>query len=171
MRPRKLPSDHELLKLREANLTHGAIAKRFGVSRQAVTRLYNGQDIRTRQGLQEVTDVLPWSLDTHPAKKKLASQAAYLGLRAYLRVQLGQEISPRSEQARRAFLNRITSGREVLAVEEDGAHYVPRAADGGHGLIIQWPAEVPLTERDLELFSFDAAEAAHAAGERSDKIA
>lgn len=145
-----LPDNAELLKLEEAGLTHQEIAERYGVTRQAVTWRFNDMGEFKRGKLQDVTEAMPWALSDHPAKKALWKQAAFLGLRAFLRERLGMDVSDRSRQALKAFLNRVENG-EVLTVEDRGACYVARDRDLDGDLAIRWPADVPKDER-VELF-------------------
>ncbi|MFB7782057.1 hypothetical protein ACFC1D_04970 [Streptomyces vinaceus] len=152
-----LPDNYRLLALEEAGLSHQQIADRYNVTRQAVTwRFDNHLKIKKRAHFQEVTSLMPWDVASHPAKDRLKGQAAFLGLRAYLRRRLDMEVSPRSEQALKAFLNRVSHG-EVLAVGDTGAHYVSREAADGN-LVIRWPAGVPRYEERVELFQLELPE-------------
>ncbi|MFD8886436.1 hypothetical protein ACFV0H_28565 [Streptomyces erythrochromogenes] len=152
-----LPDNYELLALEEAGLSHQEIADKYHVTRQAVTwRFDNHLKIKKRAHFQEVTALMPWDVASHPAKDRLKQQAAFLGLRAYLRKRLDMDVSARSAQAMRAFLNRVSNG-EVLAVGVTGAHYVPREAADGN-LVIRWPADEPRPEERLELFELEESE-------------
>ncbi|WP_030386517.1 hypothetical protein [Streptomyces sp. NRRL S-241] len=152
-----LPDNYELLALDEAGFTHEQIAAQYKVTRQAVTwRFDHHLKIKKRAHFQEVTSLMPWDVAAHPAKARLKQQAAFLGLRAYLRSRLDMEVSPRSAQAMKAFLNRVANG-EVLAVGPMGAHYVPREPADGN-LVVRWPADAPRHEERLELFELQVSE-------------
>ncbi|MGW2919511.1 hypothetical protein ACWDBF_16810 [Streptomyces angustmyceticus] len=144
-----LPDNVDLLKLEEAGLTHAEIAKQYNVTRQAVTWRFTNMGEYKRGPLQDVTANLPWDLANHPAKEKLWRQQPFLGLRAFVRERLGAEVSPRSQLALRAFLNRVEKG-EVLAVDAaKGAHYVDRDPLRDGSLVIRWPDEVPKDGRAM----------------------
>jgi hypothetical protein len=162
MRRPILPDNAELLKLEAAGLTHSEIAKKYGVSRQAVTKRFNDMGEYRRGPLQDVTAVLPWDVANHPAKAKLWRQQPYVGLRALLRERMGAEVSPRSRAALRAFLNHVQNG-EVLNLDDvQGAHYVPRDPERDGSLVVRWPEGVPQDER-TPLFHLPAAQDADAA--------
>ncbi|MFD7552986.1 hypothetical protein ACFV9E_00390 [Streptomyces sp. NPDC059835] len=149
-----LPDNYKLLELEEAGFTHLQIAKQYGTTRQAVTYRFGEKlQMKKRAHFQEVTSLMPWDVASHPAKARLKQQAAFLGLRAYLRHRLDMEVSPRSAQAMKAFLNHVSNG-EVLAVGATGAHYVRREATDGN-LVIRWPADVPRHDEQLELFALE----------------
>ncbi len=157
MRPPKLPSDAELLKLEAAGLTHKEIGVKFGVSRQAVTKRFNGMDKYARQEYRDVAKVLPWDLEDFPDKDALKNSEAFTGLRAYVRGRMGGGVSPRSELALRTFWNHLTAG-EVLALDDvQGAHWVRRDPERDKDLVIRWPEDVPQDER-MGLFRFTPAQ-------------
>ncbi|MGW0575789.1 hypothetical protein ACWD25_07420 [Streptomyces sp. NPDC002920] len=147
-RKRTLPDNAELLKLEEAGVSHAEIAAEYGVSRQAVTKLYNNMGTYlTEPVVQDVTSALPWDLAKLPAKSKLRDQDAYIGLRAFLRQQMGAEVSPRSQVSLRAFLNHVADG-EVLELHRDhGARWVKRDPVRDGSLVIRWPEDVPQDHR------------------------
>jgi hypothetical protein len=142
-----LPSDTELAKLQEAGLSHQEIADRFNVSRQAVTKRFNNMGEFVRAVTRDVAAVLPWDLSQHPAKSKLKDSVHYLGLRAFVRQELGFEVSNRGKRALTTFTNHVRAG-EVLELDEVlgfvWAPYVP-ARDGD--LVIRWPKSVPQDDR------------------------
>lgn len=149
----KLPSDIALLKLKAAGFKHWEIAEQYGVSRQAVTYRFNAMKIYMREKDSEVTEALPWDFSSfsESVKRKLWSDEAMLGLRSYVRQQLGAELSERGEEAMRAFLGHVARG-EVLAVNEEvGSLYVPRDELKDEGLVVRWPVGVPRDSRALLL--------------------
>ncbi|MEU9404764.1 hypothetical protein AB0E08_03475 [Streptomyces sp. NPDC048281] len=156
-RKRTLPDNAELLKLEEAGLSHAEIAAMHDVSRQAVTKLFNNMGEYVRGPVQAITDALPWDIAALPAKDRLRDQDAYIGLRAFVREQLGADVSPRSQVSLRAFLNHIANG-EVLELDPNhGARYVKRDPQRDESLVIRWPAEVPRDAR-TDLFRLRAAQ-------------
>lgn len=147
MRPRLLPDNAKLLLLEAAGLSHEQIAKKYGVSRQAVTKRFNDMGEYRRAHWQDATGLLPWDIARHPDKAKIRRQTAYAGLRAFLRKQLGQTLSPRSQETLRQFLDHINSG-EVLELDSvQGVRYVQRDPERDGSLVIRWPEGVPRDER------------------------
>ncbi|MFI2909447.1 hypothetical protein ACG2OD_14475 [Streptomyces sp. PDY-4] len=135
-------------------MNYAQIAAKYGVSRQAVTKRFNDMGEFRRGEVKTVTAVLPWDVANHPAKAKLANQTAFLGLRAYLRLRLGEKLSARSQTALRIFLQHIEAG-EVLELDSvQGARYVERDPETDGSLVIRWPEGVPLDGRS-EYFRID----------------
>ncbi|MGI5196946.1 hypothetical protein ACQEVY_25505 [Streptomyces sp. CA-288835] len=155
MRKRVLPDNAELLKKVEAGMTHEDIAKEYGVSHQAVTKHFNSMGEYRKGPQSDVTSVLPWDLSNHPQKQKISCQRSFLGLRAFLRERMGLEVSRRSQQDLRAFLNHVERG-EVLELDDaEGARYVQRDPVRDGSLVIRWPAKVPKGDR-TDLFHWEA---------------
>ncbi|MGW1673278.1 hypothetical protein [Streptomyces sp. NPDC002324] len=147
MRKPILPGDTELLKLEEAGLTHSEIGKRYGVSRQAVTKRFNAMGKYVRAAYRDATAVLPWDLASHPARDSLRKDESFMGLRAFVREQMGAEVSERSALALRTFHNHIKAG-EVLDLDPvQGACWVRREDERDGSLVIRWPEGVPRDER------------------------
>ncbi|MGN7135816.1 hypothetical protein [Streptomyces pseudogriseolus] len=136
-----------------AGLSHEQIAEMYGVTRQAVTKRFGDMGEYRRAQFQDVNALLPWDVAHHPLKHKLKQQSGYLGLRAFLRKQLGQTLSPRSQAAMRRFLAHVEAG-EVLDLDEiQGAHFVKTDQMRDGSLVVRWPLGVPKDERS-ELFRY-----------------
>ncbi len=113
----------------------------YDVTRQAVTKRFNEMEVYKRGDFSKLNRVLPWDFSKYSdsAKRKIWSQAPMMGLRNYVRQQLGEPISARGLESLNAFLRRVSAG-EVLAVNaEEGAHYVPRDAEKDGALVVRWP--------------------------------
>lgn len=144
-----LPDNLQLLKHEEQGMTHQEIADLYRVTRQAVTYRFNAMGEYKRGNLSGVSESLPWDFSAYPPelKRKIWSQDTFLGLRTYVRLQLGETVSRRAQLSLRAFLNRVRSG-DVLAVDmERGAHYVPRDVVRDGSLVVRWPEGVPRDHR------------------------
>ncbi|MFB7027170.1 MULTISPECIES: helix-turn-helix domain-containing protein [unclassified Streptomyces] len=153
MRPSKLPSDNELLKLEAAGLTHKQIAEEFQVSRQAVTKRFNNMDRYARQEYRDVTPLLPWDLTVHPDKDAISKHESMMGLRAFLRQRAQGTVTPRSELALRAFLAHVLAGQVLELDPRRGVQWVRRDEGRDGSLVIRWPEGVPQDER-TKLFRF-----------------
>ncbi|MER5883100.1 GcrA family cell cycle regulator [Streptomyces sp. NPDC001941] len=152
MRRPILPGDTELAKLWEAGLSHAEIARQFGVSRQAVNKRFNRMGVTPRAGQLTVTDILPWDLASFPQKGMLRQQEPYIGLRAFVRKRIGENLSARSELARKSFVAQIGKGLVLDIDPSVGAHYVKRDPKRDGTLVIRWPEDVPRGEEATNIF-------------------
>ncbi|MFE9442505.1 hypothetical protein ACFYO2_26715 [Streptomyces sp. NPDC006602] len=157
MRRPILPSDTELLKKEEAGLTHREIGIEFGVSRQAVTKRFNAMGKYVRAAYRDATALLPWDLTNHPAKDALRKDESFWGLRAFVRQQMGGEVSKRSELALRTFENHIKAGQVLDLDPVQGVRWVRREPERDGSLVIRWPDDVPQDERTA-LFRYSPAQ-------------
>ncbi|MFD7605166.1 hypothetical protein ACFWAN_32625 [Streptomyces mirabilis] len=149
------------MKLEEAGFSHAEIARRYDVSRQAVTKLYNNMGEYSRGPVRDITDALPWDIARHPAKEKFRDQDAYIGLRAFLRLKLGAEVSRRSQVSLSTFLNHVQNGEVLELHPVHGARYVKRDPMIDGSLVIRWPEDVPQDDR-VDLFHCPAGKASAA---------
>lgn len=153
MRPRVLPDNATLLMEEAAGLSHTDIAAKYGVTRQAVHKRFAAMGEYRRKQYTSVAELLPWDFAGNPISRKLRQQSGFLGLRAYIRKRLGQELSPRSEEAMRRFLAHIADGKVLELDDVQGARYVERDPERDESLIIRWPEGVPKDER-TDLFRY-----------------
>ncbi|MEU5957572.1 hypothetical protein [Streptomyces sp. NPDC047525] len=146
-RPSILPSDKELLKLEAAGLTHQQIGDEYGVSRQAVTKRFNTMGLFVQAIRRDVSVVLPWDLSQVPNRSKLKDSVTYIGLRAYVRDQLGAEVSPRAERALKTFVNHVQAG-EILELDStEGLRWATYAPEQDGDLILRWPESAKKDKR------------------------
>jgi transcriptional regulator with XRE-family HTH domain len=142
----RTPDFITLQKYRAAtNKSFAQIGKDFGVSRQYISYLYNQAAQGARPTAPMIKDLLPWDIASHPAKARIGRQEPYVGLRAFLRQQLGEELSARSRVSLNGFYRHLRE-HKVLELSADGLSWVPRRPEDGN-LVVRWPKEAEMDGR------------------------
>ncbi|MFI9202623.1 hypothetical protein [Streptomyces sp. NPDC053048] len=135
-----LPDTETLLKLRGEGWTQPQIAKRFGVSQQAVSERLNRAKVFTKGPKSTVTSAIPWDLSERSDRHRISKLSPYLGIRTFIKMKLGEALSGQERKHLRAFLGHVKSG-EVLDLDEQGFLYRKRLPSDG-SLVIRWPEGV-----------------------------
>ncbi|MET9901878.1 hypothetical protein [Streptomyces sp. NPDC006446] len=138
----KLPENDTILQeMLIAGFKEVEIAKFYGVGVSTVSMRLAKMGIRRIGPKSPVSAAIPWDITSHPEKRRFINQTCFRGLRCFVRKQMGEKLSERSEHDLKVFLNRIRGGN-VLALVEGGFAYVPRQESDG-SLVIRWPENVP----------------------------
>ncbi|WP_145500896.1 hypothetical protein [Streptomyces sp. CFMR 7] len=145
-----LPDNLTLQKLLMQKLTPDEIAKRYGVTRAAVTyRMRHHLKTYTYTTKSPVLSQMPWDLADLPNRAELMVVGSFRGLRRLVAHRLDGQAP---DLYMRAFLNRVARG-EVLALVDGEWAYVPRSEEDGD-LVVRWPDGAPApTEIQKQLFA------------------
>lgn len=149
--PRKLPSNTELLKLREKGHTYDEIADMFGVTQQAVYfRLREAGGTGTRPDHRKY---IPWRVKTEHAHCRPATMLRYLSRR-----EQGDTIPPVKERMLDKWLEQLKEADVVVCYDRDvppnpaspttgGFYYSKRTPEDGDNLIRVTPEQVDDTSK------------------------
>lgn len=147
-----LPDNLELLTLDAAGKSHQEIADKFGVTRQAVQKRFSAMGLHIKGPKGRLAASLPWDIAGREDKRRLKNSTPFHGLRAFLRVRFGEQLTARSQVALSHFESHLKAGEVLALFDGEGFVYVPRrAADGD--LVVRWPKGATRTPAQDALFA------------------
>jgi len=147
----KLPPDPLLLKLVRSGLSNKEIARRYGVSHQAVSKKVRALGMRRRPVSDEVNAGLRqrWDIYSNPGKDSHHSRHSAKALKAWLRYRLGDpKLSDKQLTLAKTWIRELRERDEVLCYDRDlpdGWYYRPRRPEDDR-LIVDWPADLPFPD-------------------------
>ncbi|WJV49925.1 hypothetical protein [Streptomyces flavofungini] len=153
-----LPDDSTLIELSLADYSDTDIARMYGVTQQAVTKRLAAMNIQ-RRGAKGASSIvaryLPWDISGRDDVKRLNNQAAYTGLRYFIREKLEGRLTPRGEFAVGVFKRNLMKGFVVDFDDAEGFVYRERRKEDGN-LVVRWPSgQAGLTEDVLRVLVWD----------------
>ncbi|MFJ5882661.1 hypothetical protein [Kitasatospora cineracea] len=156
---KKLPGKQVLGQLFALGHTATQVAEQYGCSPQAVLKQWGEMGLSRYPVAKMVVDRMNavWSVQSTAGVGSHFHSFPCQSLRYYLRLKLGDTLSPTQEANARRFERRLIRERVVLDYSpERGFSYVARSTGDGL-MLIRWPADKPQpSEEEARFWSFQA---------------